>query len=88
MTEYDNNFTGALFKNDKKESEKHPDYRGSITIDGVEYWQSAWLKKSKSGVTFMSQSFTPKEEAKPKQAKPAQKPAEVFDPFADSEVPF
>ena len=84
MTDYDNNNTGALFKNDKKESDKHPDYRGNATIDGVEYWQSVWLKKSKSGVTFMSQKFTPKDEA-----KSAPKPvAATADPFNDSDIPF
>lgn len=85
MSEYDNNLTGALFKNDKKESDKHPDYRGSITIDGVEYWQSAWLKKSKSGATFMSQSFKRKDEA---QSKPQAKAERALDPFATDDVPF
>lgn len=30
MTEYDNTNRGALFKNGRKESDKHPDYRGDI----------------------------------------------------------
>ena len=85
MSEYDNNLTGALFKNDKKESDKHPDYRGSITIDGVEYWQSAWLKKSKSGVTFISQSFKRKDEAT---SKPQAKAEPALDPFATDEIGF
>ena len=46
---YDNNRTGALFKNDKKESEKHPDYKGSCEIDGVEYWVSYWLNEVERG---------------------------------------
>ncbi len=25
--------SGVLFKNDKKESEKHPDYKGNITVE-------------------------------------------------------
>lgn len=62
MSDYDNTNTGALFKNDKKQSERHPDYRGSANVNGVEYWMSAWIKKSKSGQTFMSFSYTPKED--------------------------
>lgn len=60
--EYDNTNSGALFKNDEKESEKHPDYRGSINVDGTDYWLSAWLKTSKKGAKFMSLSVSPKEQ--------------------------
>ena len=44
MTErYDN--SGAIFINDKKEREGHPDRTGQATIDGVDYWVSGWIKK-------------------------------------------
>lgn len=63
MPEYDNNNSGVLFKNDKKETEKHPDYKGSCEVNGVEYWLASWLKtSSKTGEKFMSLSFTPKED--------------------------
>lgn len=38
--------TGSVFKNDKKESERHPDYKGSAKIDGVDYWISAWINET------------------------------------------
>ena len=41
--------SGVLFKNDKKENEKHPDYKGNIMVDGNEYWLSAWIKEGKTG---------------------------------------
>lgn len=69
MADYDNTNSGALFKNDKKESEKHPDYKGSINVDGTDYWLSAWLKTSKQGTKFMSLSVSPKD-AKPAKSKP------------------
>ena len=59
--------TGALFRNDKKEKDSHPDYTGSALIDGVDMWIAAWVKEGKNG-KFMSLSFTPKEEAPKKQS--------------------
>ena len=32
MAEYDNNLSGVLFKNDKGDNEKRPDYKGSLNV--------------------------------------------------------
>jgi len=55
---------GALFKNGRKETEKHPDYRGEVTVGGEEYYISAWLTKSKKGTTYMSLKLTGKDGAR------------------------
>ena len=55
--------SGVLFKNNKKESDKHADYNGSIMVDGVEYWLNAWIKEGAKG-KFMSLSVKPKEQKK------------------------
>lgn len=66
MTEYSNENRGVLFKNDRKESEQHADYRGSINVAGVDYWLDAWVKTKKDGSgKFMSLSVKPKQAAKP-----------------------
>ena len=52
--------TGVLFRNDKKTESKHPDAKGSATIDGVKYWVSAW-RNEKDGKQWTSLSFTRKE---------------------------
>jgi len=73
--------TFSLFKNDKKESDKHPDYRGDgKDAEGNPIWVSAWLKEGKSG-KFMSCSFKLKDE----QAKTK---AEKFIDDDLSDVPF
>lgn len=65
MSDYDNTNRGALFKNDRKQQDNHPDYTGSLNVKGQEFFLDAWLKKSKDGKTFMSVSV------KPKTGKPA-----------------
>lgn len=59
--EYDNNNSGVLFRNDRKENDRQPDYKGSAEINGVEVWISAWKKQSQNGTGFLSLSFKPKD---------------------------
>ena len=66
--EYDNTNRGVLFRNDKKESEKHPDFTGSIDVDGVDHYLSAWVKESKQGKKFFSLSVKAKDQAEEKEA--------------------
>lgn len=63
MNNYDNTNSGALFANDRRQNENQPNAKGSVNIDGVEYWVSAWTKTSKAGQKFQSLSFTRKEQA-------------------------
>lgn len=59
--------SGALFTNDKREKETHPHYQGKATINGVEYYVSAWIKDGAKG-KFQSLSFKPvQEQSKQKQ---------------------
>ena len=68
MAEYDNNLSGVLFKNDKGDNEKRPDYKGSAEIEGVQYWVSAWIRDGAKG-KFMSMKYERKEQqASPKPA--------------------
>lgn len=73
MADYDNRLSGALFKNDKGDNEKRPDYKGTYTDEnGKEFNVSAWVKKTKDGKPFMSLSM----EAKEKKVEAVQAPVD------------
>lgn len=48
---------GAIFKNENKTNEKHPDYRGKINWGGIEIEVSMWVNKSKEGKSYFSVSL-------------------------------
>jgi len=77
--EYDNTNTGVLFKNDKGDNPKRPDYKGSINVNGVDRWLSAWIKDGKNG-KFMSLVIG--------DIKEAQKPKAPDDFVPDETIPF
>lgn len=75
--------TGTLFKNTKMMSDSSPTYTGSVIIEGVEYWQSAWVKESANGLKFFSQAFKRKDAPSTQREEPARKTH-----VDDSEIPF
>jgi uncharacterized protein (DUF736 family) len=75
--EYNNENRGALFKNERRDDEKFPHYKGSLNVEGVDFWISAWLKESKDGAKFMSLSIKAKDQKEAKQ--PTKRSLKDFD---------
>jgi hypothetical protein len=82
---YDNDNEGAIWKNEKREKDTHPHFTGSATIEGVEYWVSAWKRGDDASdkAPALKFSFKPKQE---RQSAPAA-PAKGSD-FADDDIPW
>jgi hypothetical protein len=66
MADFDNNNRGSIWKNEKKEKDTHPDFTGSLNVDGVEYWVSAWKRKDGASPKAPALSFS----IKPKDDQP------------------
>ena len=74
---------GSMFKNDKKTTDTHPDYKGSVMLpNGTECWISGWIKRPEGKTPFMSLSVQAKE-----QQLPVSTPTEQPEPKDDG-LPF
>jgi len=93
MTQYDKTNTGVVFKNDRRTEDWHPEYRGTINVEGVEYFIDLKLRQGKNG-TFMSAKVKRKDRPAGGKAVPAAmptcipRPSEPMDGFDDDSIPF
>lgn len=60
--QFDDRNRGALFPQ-QPETERHPNYKGELDVDGKKFWISAWNKQSKNGNNYKSLSIQPREES-------------------------
>ena len=83
MSDFDDTNTFVLFKNDKGDNPKRPDYTGKLNIDGVEKQIAAWIREGAKG-KFMSgtisEPYNPQGQQPAKQAAPA--------PDYEDDIPF
>ena len=67
----------VLFKNDRKETDRHADLSGQGLVAGKEYWISAWKNTSKAGKDYFKIRLQLKDSASEPNAK--EKEEEVKD---------
>ena len=63
MTEYDNTNRGVLFREQEKKSDNHPDYTGTVNVNGEEFRLAGWIKQSQAGNKFLSLAVSEPREA-------------------------
>ncbi len=87
MSEHDNSNSGALFRNDRRTEETHPQYKGNgqHTCPScghvTEFWIAAWLNEAKKVGKYFKMRFSDKDAAPA--GRPNSQPAEEPD-----DVPF
>lgn len=82
MSTNERNNEAAIWKNEDRQKNTHPHFKGSALIDGVQYWVSAW-KRDPDGnpkAPALKLSFQPKDAPKPAPA-PAQEQIDDDIPF-------
>lgn len=87
--EYDNTNRGAIWANKDKEGAKDPDFKGSLNVDGREFWVAAWKRKSDASPKSPALSFS----IKPKDDKATYSKADTVKRQTvaqemDDEIPF
>ena len=58
---YDNTNRGALFKNNKRTSERSPTMTGPVNVEGKKFRLAAWTKVSEKGNKYFSLELEPEE---------------------------
>jgi hypothetical protein len=86
---YDNTNSGMLARNENRKTDSHPEYTGTLNVDGVDYWVSAWVNEGKpggkmEGKKYFSIKINRKEQSGGSVSRPA--PTGFRDDFDD--IPF
>tara|TARA_R100000008_G_C3545597_1_gene147357 strand:- start:564 stop:845 length:282 start_codon:yes stop_codon:yes gene_type:complete len=53
LTKYDKEKQGKLWVNDNKETDKQPDFTGSVVLEGVKYSLAAWSNMTEGGKKYL-----------------------------------
>lgn len=81
--------SGALFRvpDDEKKTDKWPDMKGDVLIDGVKWWISGWTRTSeKTGRKYLSLSLRRADEKPAGQTKSQSKSAPAM--AMEDDIPF
>ena len=70
---------GSMFDNDHKTNDRQPDFSGSIDVNGMIYWISAWKEMTQAGKKKLSLAVKVQEERQPeRQQQPQTRPRSTW----------
>jgi hypothetical protein len=84
--EYDNTNTGTLGRAKERPTPKHPEFTGTLNVEGREYFLNAWVRTAKSGPNQGGSFFSLSVKAKEPRNNQWQQANNV--PHPDSGIPF
>jgi len=87
MSDFDNTNRGILFRQTEKKSEKAPDYKGKVNVDGRDLELAGWIREGKSGKFLSLKVSEPFKKGEKAEKAPA-KPAQSFADEPNDEIPF
>jgi len=81
-----------IFKNDKKNGDSHPDYKGQINVKGETLDIALWEKEGRNGKFFSGKISEPYKKSEPPQGDFSKPPAKLDDqdntPNNNDDLPF
>ena len=83
MPQYDNTNRGSIWKNEKRETERHPHFTGVANVNGKDMYVSAWKrdKGAKPTAPALTLSFKPKGGVVASTTEPFNDPLGTTEPF-------
>ena len=73
--------TGAIFKNNYKKADTHPDYKGKMNCEGLEKEVALWVRETKNGEKFFSMAIS-------EPYKPSETPVTKMEKLPEDDLPF
>ena len=67
---YDKTNTGVLFVNKERKSDKYPNFRGTINVNGKDFEVAGWTRESKTGDKYLSLKIEEPRTAQKAEPKP------------------
>lgn len=84
---YDNTNSGMITRAENRKSDSHPEFTGSLNVEGVDYWVSAWVNEGKPGGKMEGKKYFSIKINRKERSNNA--PAPMRDAgFVDADIPF
>jgi hypothetical protein len=90
---YDNTNSGMIARNENRKTDNHPEFSGSLNVEGVDYWVSAWVNEGKpggkmEGKKYFSIKITRKEQQGDAAPRKMTTPQSFYGDKYDGDIPF